>query len=73
MTALQEAIEDMLLDSEEKETVVVSNGDDSRARLSVYLLNRLRGQGPRNEELPQLDYHCGPYGRERRNRGGYRK
>lgn len=67
LTAMQEAVEVLLRGG----CYIIKEGDSSRAVFAQAVLDRLRGQGVRNEELPELKFHCGPYGRTGRRRGTY--
>lgn len=65
LIAVQEAIEDLLDNTNE---CLIKDTDDSRVKLAMAVLDRLRGQGIHNEELPWQEFRCGPYGRLGRRR-----
>jgi len=69
LVAVQEAIEDAMIDG----VLTIQEKDDSRPQFARCVLDRLRGQGIRNEELPKLEYHYSMYGRDGVNRGARRK
>jgi len=76
LMAVQEAIEDSLSDTLHPSILaLVIEETDVKARclFSQKIIDRLRGQGPHNETLSTLPWKCGPYGREGRARGKYRR